>query len=69
MLSIESLNAPEHEEFPLLLSISNFVARAVSVPNGGLPVFFGGKKYHAAPMRRSARTIEICMVLFMVVKN
>src|SRR3989338_4477450 len=67
MLSMESLNAPEHDEFPFLLRISNFAASAVSAMSGGLPLFFDVPRYTAPTMRSTAMKIETCIFLFMVI--
>ena len=65
MPSIDCMNEPEQDELPFLLKMSNFAARAVSATSGGLPSFFEDVKYHAPPINKSARTIEICKFLFM----
>ena len=67
ILSMESLYAPEHEELPFLLRISNFAASAVSAMSSGLPLFFSVPRYTAPPMRNTVMKIETCIFLFIVI--
>ena len=65
MPSMDSLNTPEHDEFPFLLSMSNFAASAV-LATSELPSFFEDEEYQTPPIKISAKMIEMGTFLFMI---